>query len=898
MIRNRIIDQYFQDQPPLEFVEDLKVNAPLRVDMKKRAATDEVRMQGFYISANDFENERLLRTVFDDFERFTDENSLKGDTLPLRILQNSSFDEKSYCISVKENAVDIEANNVQCIRRAVIRLEDFIVTHNGYLQKGEYKEKIVLDDLISRCFFSPINRPPKCIDELASEEDFYPDGYLNKLMHDGVNCIWIMSNFASLIESSYITEFGQDSGRRITKLNKTIEKCALYGIEVYLFLIEPMSLMEGELTMKFPDLHKKYPQVMGNSALGPTAFCTYTEFGEKYLAEAVKNLFISAPKLGGMISITQGERVTSCATIWRDNKGNWRNNCPHCKDKSQSQIVAHTVKIIVEAMKSVAPKAKFISWTYGHRGRPLEVIKEYTERISKDAVMMQNFEDDGRVYQLGKKRFALDYFLSYAGPSGMFTFTAEHAKHNNKTLYAKMQVCCSHEVATMPFIPVPGIIYDKITSAKKLGVTGIMESWFFGNYPCLMSKAVELLSTDKEYKSKIEFIKTIASLYFKKKNVEKVSKAFLRFEKGYTNYPVNVMFNYYGPMHDGIVWDYALKPHNFSLPRTWKLEDIPDGDRIGECLYNGHTIDEAIILCQKLVEDWESGCRLLEEIDEENEIIEVAFALRLLFKSGLNALLFYNYRDALGYGLGKSAKDILAIMKNILLEEISNSQKMMELCKKNKSFGYHSEAEGYKFFPAKLKDRIEKLQVLLETEFAEVEDRIAAKLAPLEYYEGIEDGARFYKAGACLEKAEWQDLDDGKSKFKVAITETEVQVELKSEERVDFFVCNEFRLMFPQSTYQFTHSGEKLIHRDGWSHQSLLDEKINAYLSLWEVKNLAVGEETHLLLVGQKTAVGYIKRPYKFLVKTTKGGSWCKDMQPVRVLGKTTQTPGDFGWIL
>ncbi len=898
MIRTNLIDKYFQDQPALEFIEGLKENHPLAVDYKQEFSADEVCVRGLFLSQNDFAGEKYLKTVFDDFENFIRANGIEGDKIAVNIANDLSLDGETYRITVSERAISIRASSVACVRRAVIRLEDVIVMNHGYLKMGTHQEKILLKDLISRCFFSPINRPPKCIEELASDEEFYPDGYLNKLMHDGVNCIWITSDYASLIKSSFITEFGQDSEKRIAKLNATIERCALYGIQVFLFLIEPISLKESEFTRKFPDLYKKYPQVMGNSTAGPTAFCTYTEFGEQYLAEAVKLLFTSAPKLGGIISITHGERVTSCANTWPDSKGEWSNNCPHCKEKSQSEIVAHTVKIIVDAMKSVASDAQFISWTYAHRGKPLSTVEEYVEKVPQDAVMMQNFEDDGRVYQLGKKRFALDYYLCYKGPSDMFKFTAKKAKQFDKTLYAKMQVCCSHELATMPFIPVPGIIYDKIVRAKNLGVTGVMESWFFGNYPCIMTKAVELLSTNFRYQSKNQFIKSLSSLYFKKENVDMAAQAFALFEKGYSAYPVNVMFNYYGPMHDGIVWDYALKPRNFSLPRTWKLEDIPDGDRIGECLYYGHTMDEAIILSKRMVKAWEEGCKLLEGMNERNEITEVALALKLLFKSGLNALRFYRYRDRLGYGDKRSYRRTLSLMKAIVLDEMDNSRAMIALCENNKAFGYHSEAEGYKFFPKKLNERVEILRKLLETEFVEVEARIKACLSPLEYYDGVEEGVKHYRAGASLDEAEWEDLDDGKSKFKVAITDKEVQIQLKSDEKVDFFVCNEFRLAFPQATYLFTHSGEVCMHRDGKTHQSILDEKINEFLSRWEVQNLAVGSETNLVLTGKKSEVGFLKKPYKMLVRTEKGGNWCKDSLPVRMLGKCTQSPGDFGWIV
>ena len=359
MIRTNNIDRFFKEQPKIDFIEDMKLNTPMIVDFKQDYSDGELCVKDLFISENDFSTEKLLATVFDDFENFIVANKIKGVKVAVNVKKDESLDNDVFSILVDNNKIIIKASNIDCIRRAVIRLEDLIVLNNGVLNKCEYKEKITIDDLISRCFFSPINRPPKCIEELYSDEDFYYDGYLNKLMHDGVSAIWITSDYSALVKSTYITEFGENSEKRIKKLNRTIEKCALYGIKVFLFLIEPISLKEDVISKKYPDLYKKYPQVMGNSSFGPTAFCTYTEFGENYLKEAIKLLFSSAPNLGGIISITQGERVTSCATTWRDEQGNWSNNCPHCKDKSQSEIVIHTVDIIVDAMKEVAPNAKF-----------------------------------------------------------------------------------------------------------------------------------------------------------------------------------------------------------------------------------------------------------------------------------------------------------------------------------------------------------------------------------------------------------------------------------------------------------------------------------------------------------------------------------------------------------
>ena len=66
-------------------------------------------------------------------------------------------------------------------------------------------------------------------------------------------------------------------------------------------------------------------------------------------------------------------------------------------------------------------------------------------------------------------------------------------------MFAKMQVCCSHEIASVPYIPTPGIIFKKFAAAHALGVTGVMECWYFGNYPSLMSKAAGELAFENDF---------------------------------------------------------------------------------------------------------------------------------------------------------------------------------------------------------------------------------------------------------------------------------------------------------------------------------------------------------------------------------------------------------------
>ena len=885
-------------QPKCSFLGELSVYKTPRISLRN-CKQGEISVRSAYIEVGCFEKEKNLQTVFRDIRLLFSKNRLAGKKYPIILRKTDGFAVEEYEIEVTKTASVITASGNEGIRRGLIRYEEWLQIGGGNIKLGKIREKSVVETRISRCYYAPINRPPKNLAELQDRVDYYPDGYLRKLMHDGVNAIWVYEDLDQIVSSKRIEEFGKDRERRIRKLNALTEKCARYGVKVYLFMIMPMSLQESTMRNRYGNLSEKYPQVQGNTWRGPAGFCTYSEFGEKYLSEAIEDLVRSAPNLGGIMSITFGERVTSCGNTWPDLEGVWGNTCPYCQGKSRMEIVAHTIEIIKKSIEKVNPEMEFISWTYGHRGQPLEVIGEYVDRCPENVAMLQNFEDGGRVTQLGKTRFALDYYLCYAGPSDMFSFTAKRAIEQNKRIYAKMQICCSHELATVPYIPVPGLVYDKLTRAKALGVTGVMESWFFGNYPCLMSKAVGMLSSDREYSSKRAFLTELAGLYFEEHEVERVVNAWECFEEAYTQYPVNVMFNYYGPMHDGVVWELALLPKNKPLPRTWQLADDTDGDRIGECLFAGHTIEEAFALTDTMRKKWRKGCEILSSLsgwsDNANEHFSVVKALEILFDCGCNILRFYQLRDGLGYGRD-DALEILQEMKTIVVTEIENSEKMIALCKADGRLGYHSEAEGYKFFAEKLEKRIGSLKSLLKNEFTAVAARIENNLTPLAYYDGEGTGVKSVTAGRDgLEGAEWAFLDDNASKFRIAVGEY-LEIEIESEREEDFCFDSEYRLTFPEPIMVIKHDGKLSFYIEA-AHQSMLDEKAEKELAKWQVKCLSEKGRTHLLLKVRKDETNFIRFPYKFLIRSYRDARWCIDENPCYTLGKCILSPNDFGWV-
>lgn len=893
-------DEFFDKQPELLFINDLKSElysekpSPFGL---RALENDEFEFNGLYLDKNFPDDDDLLGTIYEDVEKFLKICEIDGNVFPIKTIYKKTDTFEEYYIDVRENEIVVSAGDTEGIRRALVWIEDEMLRREGpYLPKGIVNKAPHIKTRITRCFFSPINRPPKNEDELRNDIDYYPEEYLNKLMHDGVNGLWIYTRFSDLFESSYIEEFGKDGfmEKRVRKLNGIIAKCKRYGIKIYVFAIEPIGLNREDA--------KKYPELIGGSQGSERAICINTKAGRDFCYESGKRLFQTFPDLGGYIGITYGERLTTCGS-------HITTNCPICKKVSRGELLAQGVNALMAGMKDQKPDADLVSWTYAQtiHGWSDESVEEYIEHLDDGISILQNFASNGWNEQLGKKRLAIDYWLSFIGPSDLFESTAKFAKKHGQEIYAKMQVCCSHEVASVPYVPVPGNVYDKYKAAHELGVTGVMQSWYFGNYPCLMSKAAGELAFEDFSKGKDDFIHRLAATTWGNTNAKTMVEAYNLFEKAYKNYPTNIMFSYYGPMHDSVVWQLQLLPKNYQLARTWQSEDPVDGDRIGECFINGHSLEEVITLTSEMVDLWKKGRAIAETlpIKTEKQRLELSVikALEILFEGGVDILKFYQYRDLLGKNI--DAKVQLEKMREIVLRGIEQSTEMIDVWKNDTRLGYHSEAEGYKFFPEKLEHRIAQLKNLLQTEFVEVEKRIEEGKYPLEYYLGLDDGTKRHEmAKGKLENSEWTYFDDNASKFRMSYDEDKMYLELVSPNVSTFYINPEFKMMTPGPTLILRKDKKPEVSSQS-RYQGYFGKYGEEELSKWTCTPVEdENNKTHLIVTLNHKETAWEGRPFKFCAKVvhTEVGKgripWTNPGEFVPRLGRFIWSTKELGWIL
>ena len=888
-----ILDPFFSDQPPLDFVNELKkpfYEKKPEAFGKREKRSGEIDCAGVYLDMQFPDPEGLLETAIFDFNRFAKLCEIDGDRYRISLIKGDTPKFEAHKIIPEENGCTVIANDTEGIRRAIIYIEDEFMRREGAFLPTEpiYREPKI-HTRITRGFFSPTNRPPKNGDELFDDIDYYPDEYLNRLAHDGTNGIWIYTSFRALMTSKYFPEYGVGGEKRIEKLRAVTKKCLRYGIKTYVFAMEP-NYLTNEIAENHKDVIGYYADVTDNHSV-----CLSTEKGRNYILEATEKLCRLVPELGGYMGITAGERLTHCASYANP----YFSKCPRCSKKRIGEMLAYAVNLIREGIRRAGTGAQYISWTYGHRSWKHEDIKEYVRNADSDIMLMQNFEEIAYPEQLGKKRIAVDYWLSYPGPSPMFEITAKEATSHGKHIFAKMQVCCSHELATVPYIPAPGLVFEKYKGANRLGVEGVLQCWYFGNYPSIMSKAAGELSFTDDFTDKKAFLRKIAATYYGESRADAMAHAFEMFEEGYINYPTNIMFSYYGPMHDGVVWELQLLPKDRILPRSWLLLDKPNGDRIHECLYTGHTLDEAITLSERMRDNFRIGAKYAECI-EGDEMHTIISALDILFDSGLNILNFYKLRDELGYG-AKDPKKALEDMRELVIREIENSEKMIPVCERDSRLGYHSEAEGFKFFPKKIRARIDYLKELLETEFVEVERRISEGKVPLEFYIGKPGGKApehsYDLKKIAISEAKKLKIPETDAECAFSIDGDEMKLYLSGKEGTQFMFLFEYHLERPASEL-ILKNGEFKTTNITEQHQSLFGEKREKYISLYNLeRRVENGIEENIISIKICDTGWDMKHPMRARVEAD-AKPLISGTNAVYRLGKPHGDPEDYIWLI
>ena len=587
-------------------------------------------------------------------------------------------------------------------------------------------------DRISRCPTAPIKRPPDNRDELLEPIEHYTDAFLSQVADEGVNGLWIPVRFRELAQTPYYPE-DPCAERRAARLRRIVSQCARFGIRIWLLVIEPRSLPDGDR------LAVEHPDAAGRRVWdGNRVSCLSSPVTTNYIALATRSVFARVPGLGGLICITSGERATTCFSLLDPCRGD-KAPCERCSRRSPAELHASIAKAFVDGMRSVSPDAKLLAWFYHPQKSPARAswVGECARMLPDGATLVYNFESGSERMQCGSVRHGGDYWLSVPGPAAPFRAIAAAGQSAGRPVGAKIQVSCSHEVATLPYVPVPGLLYRKYKAMHDEGVSSVLQCWFFGGTPGLMNRAAGELSKCDFSEGEDEFLLRLARSGWGD-DAPAVMGLWKAFSDAYAEYPLSNPVQYYGPFHASCSWDLLPDVTMRSMARTWRPDKEPSGDLVGEALEDFSLEDicaQAVRMCEPLERpEVDAALALLSERYAGSPArlrdIGIMKAMRNLFIGGRDALAFYLARreglfaSRLGRDNARALREA-AKMRAVIDRAEALTREMIGICRGDERIGYHPEAERRQFTPETLERRI-GLLAASRARLGEIEAELAA----------------------------------------------------------------------------------------------------------------------------------------------------------------------------
>lgn len=556
----------------------------------------------------------------------------------------------------------------------------------------------------------------------------HPDWYLEKIQDYGFNGIWLHCILRDIVKCKQFSEFGKKEKEQINTLNKLIEKAGKYNIKVYLYLCEPRGFKNTDVFWKHNQDVKGQPFIQKNAGLLNGKFyalCSSTNKVKDYLYESSRNLFKKAQGLGGVFMITASEMHTHCYSHfpkWKIEKNyytqGWVQNkflCKRCKEKDPSEIVAEIITLVHEGIRSVSKDADVIAWNWSWDIIEPSPQKKLIQLLPEEVILLCDWERGGYKKINGKRLLIDEYSLSYIGPSPKFKKQYKIAKAKNMKVMAKIQIGTTHEMVTVPYIPVPFLLVEKIEKMKKMKLDGYLGAWIFGGEISIMSKIAGLMS--KKNISKTIAIKKVAVSEYGE-NSSFIMDAWKYFSKAWKYYPFSIPFLYYGPMNYAVIYPFSIKkgkkhfiPSWLPLPRNSSgfLSKKPN---LETWIKKPFTISFTLKLLNKMLEIWTKGVKILEKIKNKgyiNEKSQKELCLAVHIKNSIQSVVNIISFERLLMEKNRNKNKLVKILKEqtrICEQEI--------LIKKTIGFGYHPEAHQDYITEDDLKHAIKEIKKTLK----------------------------------------------------------------------------------------------------------------------------------------------------------------------------------------
>lgn len=663
---------------------------------------------------------------------FSNVEPITSNFILLRKISQVGQVPESYTIRTKPGQIVIEAADDSGLMYGVFELEEQMKFRASPIVKnGVLRRKPILSTRILRSPMSCFHRR-----EVSTILGAYPKNYLLKMAHHGYNGIWLHGKLNEMAKVSVFPEFGRNADGMVKDLNILVRRAANYGIRVYLYFNEPLGIPQAS------DFWKKYPHLMGQPHEGEGVFslCTSTPQVQTFLREGMQYLFSQVSGLAGVILITASEFQSHCFSHLNTRgrrPAQWRKEmfCDRCRQRTPQKVIGEVVSCICHGVHAAAPTAQVIVWNWSwmlYEDEPQEsVIKSLPPKV----IIMADFERGGKRITNGHPHVVDEYSLCYVGPSERFKGASAAARRLRHQVFAKLQIGVTHEIATVPHFPVYHKFAEKFIQIKKNRVGGAMSCWNFGNILSLKTELANRFSWAPQPRSVESELKRMAVRDFGEKAAPDFVAAWRIFSRACDHYPFSVPLLYWGPQHFGPAYPLFFRKVGRHMPIPWLLPSQVKYDTCIEWMkytefgdqimnYVDWSTPEAFISCfDRMVGQWVRGVERVRTAMQDVPLrlrpnarreYTVCAAVMSQFSTVRNVTQFTHLRNC--YYEERSPRKQRTLLRRMIIiaeDENRNSTFCKRLAKNNNMLGFHGEAFGYCYNPAKIDVKIASVKKVI-----------------------------------------------------------------------------------------------------------------------------------------------------------------------------------------
>lgn len=588
--------------------------------------------------------------------------------------------------------------------------------------------KIWTDQDAPRIWRSPDSHFIK--DEPRQASDVYTSDVLAGIQDHGFNGIWLRGRLYDLMQSTVLPQLNDEhASERIKSIAAVIERGKKAGVGVYLFFNEPLALdHEHTLWQEHPEIQGAL--YSGNSTARPRrALCTQAPLTKTFMDQAIQSVLEALPGLAGVILITATEHFSHCwSHTFRfhmddgiDHKSAVIPDCPRCRDIEPSKIVLDLLNHWQDAVNRCAPDCRVIAWNWSWSMWYPDPQTPIVSKLPERCILQVDWERGGTLDR-GHETVAIDeYSMSYPGPSERF-LTSKAAAPSGTLIHAKLQLGTTHEIATIPNLPLLGSLHAKLAGMSQQQVAGFMGCWNFGCSLTLNTFAIkQFLQSPQRYAQADVFLADLAKAYLGINHCASIIQAWQTFDEAFrAYYPFSMVFLYRSPVNDAPAHPLSLQYRAQELGHSHLPHEM--GDDALFCL-GPMPIANVVKQLDLLVAKWREGLELLDQAlaaDASEDVLhqtrrrqEQSTAHMVAFQMQSTANFFRFHQRRLKLTNNATTPCTLpadAQLQTIMEKEIENTLAALPLVEGDTRLGLHQESHAQMYDAPMMRAKIKAMK--------------------------------------------------------------------------------------------------------------------------------------------------------------------------------------------